>query len=247
MRLMHEAQLHELSCFVTLTYETLPPGGSLRKRDFQLFMKRLRKDSPGRIRFFHCGEYGDLNRRPHYHAALFGVDFADKVKYTESKGGTIYTSARLSKLWGHGFCTVAPLTYESAAYVAGYVVKKIVGPQSKAHYTVLDPDTGELYQLAPEYATMSTKPGLGRAWFERYWRDLYPDDFVVSGGKVRGKPPRYYDRLLAQEQEELLRKVKEARIERAAEPRHAANSTRRRLRVRETVRKAARLLRRREL
>lgn len=45
MRCVHEASLHEDNCFVTLTYDNshLPPGGSLLLRDWQLFIKRLRK------------------------------------------------------------------------------------------------------------------------------------------------------------------------------------------------------------
>lgn len=75
LRVMHEAKLHPANCFVTLTYrdEDLPENGSLRHRDFQLFMKRLRKRAD--VRFYMCGEYGEQKLRPHYHACLFGVDY----------------------------------------------------------------------------------------------------------------------------------------------------------------------------
>ena len=73
VRIMHEASMHAPSSFVTLTYEEskLPAGGALVYEDFQLFMKRVRKKF-GPTRFFMCGEYGDENRRPHFHAGLFG-------------------------------------------------------------------------------------------------------------------------------------------------------------------------------
>lgn len=49
---------------------------SLRQRDVQLFMKRLRKRlSKDKVfcRFFYCGEYGPTTKRPHYHILLFGL------------------------------------------------------------------------------------------------------------------------------------------------------------------------------
>lgn len=44
MRCVHEASLHDDNCFITLTYndENIPFDASLRHRDYQLFMKRLR-------------------------------------------------------------------------------------------------------------------------------------------------------------------------------------------------------------
>ena len=99
LRCMHEASLHKENCFITLTYGrgNLPPNSSLEHRDFQLFMKRLRK-LRGRCRFYMCGEYGPLNQRPHYHACLFGVDFrSDRVPQGKSGSGAIfYDSAQLS-------------------------------------------------------------------------------------------------------------------------------------------------------
>eukprot|EP01043_Picozoa_sp_COSAG02_P068353 COSAG02_NODE_11317_length_1749_cov_1.025455_4_plen_67_part_01 len=67
--------MHEKSCFITLTFspEELNKRGnpdSLDVRDFQLFMKRLRKKHQHKIRFFNCGEYGEKNQRPHYHALI---------------------------------------------------------------------------------------------------------------------------------------------------------------------------------
>ena len=45
IRCVHEAQLYEANCFITLTYapEHLPKNGSLVLEHFQKFMKRLRK------------------------------------------------------------------------------------------------------------------------------------------------------------------------------------------------------------
>ena len=101
LRCSHEASLHENNCFVTLTYsdKNLPKYNSLELRDFQKFMKRLRKHFDGGIRFFHCGEYGDKNGRPHYHAILFGIDFDDREIYKVSDAGyRWYTSKTLESI-----------------------------------------------------------------------------------------------------------------------------------------------------
>jgi len=102
VRMMHEASLHQDNCFITLTYdnEHLPKNASLVKRDFQLFMKRLRKAYPAvRIRFFHCGEYGEQYGRPHYHAILFGFDFPDKYFLGKRNQFPVWRSASLERLW----------------------------------------------------------------------------------------------------------------------------------------------------
>ena len=205
---MHEAQLHDANSFVTLTYaeEHLPPGGSLRKADFQRFMKRLRKRIAGKVRFFHCGEYGEELNRPHYHALLFGYDFPDRTPWAERGAHRTYRSEELEELWPMGHSEIGDVTFESAAYVARYCVKKITGAKADEHY--VDKSTGLIRE--PEYATMSRRPGIGAGWFEKYKADVYPSDEVVSRGHG-SKPPRYYDQLLGREDPELLEQMKAAR------------------------------------
>jgi len=100
MRCVHEAKQFKNNCFVTLTYETIPKDGSLNKRDFVLFMKKLRKEYGSGIRFFHCGEYGDMLGRPHHHACIFNHDFEDKIYHQNTKSGEkLYTSEKLHKIW----------------------------------------------------------------------------------------------------------------------------------------------------
>lgn len=197
LRCVHEASMHDENCFITLTFatENLPKDGSLNKSDFQKFMKRLRKKFKGRrIRYYHCGEYGSELRRPHHHACLFGIDFPDKEVWSVRKGVTLYRSDILEKLWPFGFSLIGEVTFESAAYCARYVLKKVLGDRAEDHYRRLDRETGEITDLLPEYTTMSRRPGIGRSWFERYEGDLFPKDFVTLRG-VRYKSPRYYDNL----------------------------------------------------
>lgn len=194
VRCMHEASLSDNNCFITLTFDEkhLPFNLTLDHRDHQLFMKRLRKKFGPKIRFYHCGEYGDTYGRPHYHTLLFNFDFPDKEIWRIRDGQPLYRSPSLESLWPYGFSSIGAVTFESAAYVARYCMKKITGPMSDDHYLTLNPVTGELFKRVSEYNTMSRRPGIAKMWYTKYYKDVYPEDFVVMNGhKVR--PPRYYD------------------------------------------------------
>lgn len=232
-RIVHEAELYDDNCFITLTYRDveacnqeqldrgwhIPADGSLNKQHFQKFMKRLRKMfKDRRIRYYHCGEYGDKLHRPHYHACLFNFCFADIELLEQREGNFLFVSETLNQLWPYGFATVGELTFQSAAYCARYVTKKVTGPQSHDHYTRVDIKTGEVYQVEPEYCTMSrgyrckehrgleTRPvsckkcsgGIGADWFEKYKKDVFPsDELPVPGSGVLKKVPRYYEEIHA--------------------------------------------------
>lgn len=179
VRIMHEAQMHDWNSFVTLTYAKAPE--SLEYSDFQLFMRRLRK-ARGYARFFCSGEYGDERGRPHFHAVLFGVRFEDGRCIGRSPAGfKLYDSPDLLSLWRLGHCSVGSVTFESAAYVARYVVKKITGEAAEEHYG----------GRRPEFAQMSRKPGIGSAWLDKFWTDVFPASRVVVNG-VEANPPRFY-------------------------------------------------------
>nr|QJB20143.1 MAG: replication initiator protein [Microvirus sp.] len=239
LRCVHEASLHKLNCFVTLTYseDRLPPGGSLRYRDFQLFMKRLRKASQMRVRFFVCGEYGEALSRPHYHACLFGYDFPDKkpVSYL-AQTQKAWRSALLERLWTHGHTHLGSLNVRSAGYAARYVLKKVTGLAGELHYRRVDLD-GAVHDLVPEFARMSLRPGIASAWFSKFRSDVTTFDYVVHEGK-KYPVPKYYDRLLDRDDPDLLARWKEDRELRALPFRPDGSPDR--LVVRETV-EAARI------
>lgn len=269
MRCVNEASLHKDNCFITLTYnpENLPEDTGLRLKDFQNFMKKLRniyvpknpydKDTDKSrydafqekhsIRFYHCGEYGDENKRPHYHAILFNHNFPDWVYLrTNSNGSDIYTSPTLEKIWGKGFVQIGTVTFESAAYIARYIMKKINGKFRDKE----DPETGlkpyerykvdkdgvyEKVEVDPEYTTMSRRPGIGKKWFDKYHKDCYPKDFTMIRN-IRCKPPKYYDSLLREHHEELYDDIKAQRELKALEQ-HEENSPER-LKAKEAVKEA---------
>lgn len=162
------------------------PTASLHKHHFPRFMKRLRKhfygNEKGIVRYFHCGEYGDKLGRPHHHACLFGLDFKDKVLWSVRDGVRLYRSQTLESLWPFGNSTIGDVTFDSAAYVARYVVKKIVGPSAADHYG----------SKLPEFCSMSRRPGLAAGWLKKFSSDLYPKDFAVIRGK-KMKVPKYYN------------------------------------------------------
>lgn len=213
-RIVHEAALYDTNCFITLTYnqENLPPGGSLVKSDFQKFMKRLRKKFPKRnIRYYHCGEYGEQLERPHYHACLFNFQFPDQKLLGQNEGNFLFTSETLSQLWPYGFSTIGELTYDSAAYVSRYVLKKVTGHMHDDHYMRCD-DYGVAYWLQPEYTTMSRRPGIGKEWYEKYKSDVFPsDELPIPGRGVFKNVPRYYEDLLEKSDPELHQRIKVAR------------------------------------
>jgi len=230
---MHEAQMHERNCFLTLTYDDqhAPLDYSLKHRHWQLFAKKLRKKK-GPFRYYMCGEYGETFSRPHYHACLFGMDFDDKEpvrKLAADSQQTLYQSAELSALWHHGYASLGRVTFESAAYVARYVMKKITGDLAESHYTYID-SQGEIHTRAPEYNQMSRRPGIGKTWIDKYHTDVYPSDQVITRGYA-SQPPRYYDQQQEKKNEEQITEIKQRRMEKL----DRKDNTPKRLRAKEIV------------
>jgi hypothetical protein len=212
VRCMHEAQLYENNSFITLTYseENLPEYGTLVKSDLQKFWKRLRKRFGNNIRYYGCGEYGDKTHRPHYHACVFNWRPDDGQLFKETEHGKIFSSATLDQLWTHGHTSFGEVTFQSAAYVARYCMKKLTGDRAAERYEVLDPHTGEIIELTPEFSVSSRRPGIGAEWLKLYSGDVYPFDEVISNGHP-SKPPAYYDRWLEANNPELWEKIKKHR------------------------------------
>jgi len=242
MRISHEASLHKDTngnAFVTLTYDQdhIPQdwslsapkldedGNQIESSHFQKFIKKLRKTTPNKIKYYAAGEYGnhcrhgiDLEKvgcplcnlgRPHYHACLFNISFDDLQPYKTERDRTYYTSPELTEIWGKGFVDVGKLEYQSAAYVARYIMKKINGVNAPDHYQNIGA-SGEITSLTPEYATMSK--GIGKDWFKKYGSDVFPsDETPVPGQGVIKTVPRYYENLYKIDNEEELEEIKEKR------------------------------------
>lgn len=240
----------------------MPQPRSVSKRPLQLFFKNLRNhiakyDPNKKIKYFACGEYspkktrpiGPFNpdefmgegERPHYHAIIFGHDFGDKKLWTVRNDINVYTSDLLSDIWGQGFCTIGEVTYESAAYVARYSLKKINGSLEKKGdvvtgllpYERICEYTGEITEVEKERVQMSN--GIGRDFYLSYTSDIYPADHVVING-FETRPPRYYDNLFDAEQPSDMEEIKDRRIEKMRK--HSADNTPARLEDRKKVKLA---------
>lgn len=229
-RCVCEAKYHspDTCFFVTLTYDDkhLPfsSAGSptvLEKNEFSKYLKRLRSslmrkgwyhtiisddctEIPVTFRFFMCAEYGDRSSRPHYHILFFGIDLQDVVFDPKSQ---TFRSEFLEKWWSDsdgeplGFVSLGQITYQSAAYVARYALKKLIRPS----------DFGDRVR---EWTNMSLRPAIGRQYFDDHKDDIYFTDKLYQklGDKVLPqKPPRYYDKLLDVTDHQKCEEIKAAR------------------------------------
>lgn len=242
-RCLMELESHDSAFFVTLTYndQFVPKSYytdgdgvcqmslTLQKRDFQLFMKRLRQEfSHDRIRFFASGEYGDNTFRPHYHAILFGLHLDDLTPSGKSpEGFQYYYSPRFQRCWSQqvnllgdrskqapyqemGYALVAPVTWETCAYVARYTMKKLRGNQRFFY---------EEFSLEPPFSLMSLKPGIGADYLRNH-PDIYDYSYINLMTEKGGKKvphPRYLDKLFEVEHPTELAEIKATRERMARE------------------------------
>lgn len=194
--------------FLTLTYDNvhLPPfiGGrhTLKPKDLTDFWKRLRKRFPKcKISYFACGEYGSLTLRPHYHACVFGLPLTDLVPMGASGGVVRNTdplapdsvSCRLTRspvlddVWGRGVVARGEVTFQSAGYVARYIMVKQLG---KARF---NPDTYQ--EFFEEFQRQSTKPAIGDLALDKYPSDWF--NMFHEFDKQTSIPKRYLKLLKA--------------------------------------------------
>lgn len=235
MRCMHEASMYKNNCFITLTYaeENLPPRNNLYHRDWELFMKRLRKHAGNKIlKFYMAGEYGPSTQRPHFHAIVFNHDWTDKkFLKTTGSGERIYESDTLRKLWRYGHTSTGNATFESAAYIARYCMSKVTGDAAYEHYRRYD-HLGE-YTQVPEYNEMSN--GIGMDWLKFFRKDVYNNDYIIINGH-QSRTPAYYDKLYKRWSPEEMDEIKAQREYDAYQ--HRDDNTPERLAVKEQVAKA---------
>lgn len=236
VRCMHEASLFERNCFLTLTYAD-PAPLSLELDHIQRFWKRWRARGVA-LRYYAAGEYTTFNEetrspggRPHWHACVFGADFDDKSVIGKSPSGErLYRSAVLESLWPYGFSSVGDVSFESAAYVARYCMKKLTGDGERDYYEIFDPETGEIFPRRKEFSMMSK--GIGRDWMRLYWQDVKRGKVVARGHEC--PVPRYYMKMMRKLG--VSEEVDQERYEYARA--HFADSSPERLAVREEVMKA---------
>lgn len=213
VRCVHESRFHDENYFLTFTFndEHLPEDNSIRTWHLQEFWKRVREDfrfkasecydfKNIRFKYYAAGEYGEQYGRVHYHAATFGLPLPDKKFFKKSGDFSLYTSEWLSTMWPWGHVYAGDLTFESAAYVARYITKKVLGEDAEEHYKKLG--------IEPERAWMSK--GLGKQWLDAFLLETYRDDMLICRGKEM-RPPKAYDRWLELQDPEKHAMIKKSR------------------------------------
>lgn len=208
VRCTHEAQMHEKNSFITLTYDDQHlKSDRLIYADFQKFMKKLRKLQNDPMGVFVTGEYGDLTKRPHWHAIIFNWYPNDAIpSHKTPRGDQVYTSETLQKTWGHGFAELGSVTFESAGYCARYAVKKLSHGRDSDH------------SYHP-VSRKSSKHAIGKRWLEKFWPDIFNNGTTVIRNDVTTGVPRYYTKWLAQHQpaayERWITETRETKIQKA--------------------------------
>lgn len=213
-RLLQEDKNHTRSLFVTLTYDTetvpISPNGfmTLKKSDLQNFFKRLRKRIGIKgLKYYACGEYGSTNKRPHYHAIIFGVEHIDDIAHAWTLDGKPIGMVHIGNVSG-----------DSIAYTMKYIDKKPVIPQHSRD------------DRLKEFPLMSK--GLGKSYVEdqsilRYHKADLMRLFVTLPGGYRKSLPRYYrQKIYTQEEQDQQADMIDALIkdnEQLEELRHIQN------------------------
>lgn len=229
-RSVAESMCHSENWFITLTYddEHLPPPilsfsrhsldfgywSPLVYRDFELFKKRLlerfRELGHTGIRFFACGEYGPNNGRPHFHAIFYNLPIPDLEKcFSNSLGGrkvTYLSSKLIEDTWGNGFVTIGECNFDTSAYVARYVTKKMTNLEEHLYKRMCEDYNCDV--LPPEFRQASRRPGLGRPYFDENFEKIYENDCVFLPNGKTPKPCAYYDNLYKIHHEPHLHELK---------------------------------------
>lgn len=206
IRCVHEAQMHKNNVFLTLTYsdENLK-SPKLIYADFQKFMKKLRKTQDTPMGVFVTGEYGEKNKRPHWHAIIFNYYPPDSLyAYTNARGDKLHTSTQIDKLWPHGKHDFGEVTMQSAGYVARYAAKKLVHGNDGEH------------EYEP-ISKKSSKHAIGKRWLEKYYADVFNTGRLVLADGTSVGIPRYYEKWLKENKpQDWIRYVTDVKLDKIA-------------------------------
>lgn len=229
-RCLLEMKKYKSNYFITLTYddEHVPKNNpkiltnskgesytafkagefnSLFKRDLQLFFKRLRKKTGQNIRYYCCGEYGDNTFRPHYHCIIFNLELNDLIPNGKNEFNDIYYNSKtIEDCWKLGFSGVAKASWETCAYTARYVMKKLKGGASIEY---------ELVGIEPPFVTMSRKPGIAKDYYDSNKEKIFEYSNIRIGtenGSHSIKPIRYFKKLYEIDEPIKFKELKEKNI-----------------------------------
>lgn len=188
IRCWHESKMYEENIFLTLTYdEEHLESPKLIYKHWQKFIQDLRdfesKDLPERktIPYIVTGEYGEENKRPHWHAILFNYQPSDAKHERDTENGEkVYSSRIITNIWNNGKSEFGSVTLDSAGYVARYAAKKLVHGKDQDH------DFHPIHRTSSKYA-------IGKSWIEKNYRHTFSNGFIVLPNGSQCKIPRYYE------------------------------------------------------
>lgn len=130
-----------------------PVVPTLSLNEHKNWLKRFRKATGTKVRYFVSGEYGEDKQRPHYHYALFGFPNCIYGRTRKDVVPCCGPCEMVRKTWGKGHIYLGELNQKTASYIAGYVTKKF---RSENLWT-----KEKLKGRTPEFRRMSLKPGIG--------------------------------------------------------------------------------------
>ena len=232
-RIELESKLYANNYFITLTYDDdhlyIPDQtvnektgeiyyndgtwkGTLIKEDPIRFIKSLRKYFEREfywkgMKFYLCGEYGDIGDRPHYHAILMNCPelYLNPYGYNKETKDPYYTQERIEKIWNKGFINIGKVSWDSISYVAGYCEKKLFAELKEEYHK----SKGQL----PIFSNMSRRPGIGNQYFINNKDKIYKNDEIINSKGKSIKPPSYFDRLMDIGESDVLEEIKKQRQE----------------------------------
>lgn len=209
-------------CFVTLTYnpDSLESGFyiadvveyqgfkvplySLCKRDFKLFLKRVKKNYGKPLKYFLCGEYGSRTLRPHGHC-IFLFDDPSLIGVIEKAWKSGFTFFTRNRITGLKYNEKSYELNNALAYTCKYACKKSSHPffyDDKGNwrkdlavkpFRLMSKSLGETYifsdsfakaqRLAERYSIATDLPDL---------QELFQYPKPTKRGVVNVPLPRYY-------------------------------------------------------
>lgn len=229
-----EAKEYENNWFVTITYDDkhLPKpdeiidnngiswtndgsweGGTLVPSHLTQFIKNVRQimkrdyNQDG-IRFMACGEYGDEGARPHYHIIFYNLNLPTEDLYNPRiiNKEFYYQSKIIERAWDKGISNVSEATWNTIAYTARYITKKINGEGSDELY--------HSHGKFKEFMRVSRMPGIGEGYYEKHKDEIYTTDSILiknKTGSIHVKPPSYYDKKFEKENPKRWREIQKQR------------------------------------
>lgn len=172
------------------------------------------------FRYFACGEYGTdpkKTHRPHFHFLLFSdlqldlIEVGSRRNARNKRTYKYYSNPILDSVWTDrngrqkGMVRIGECNFDTAAYVARYVVKKRKGKDANYY---------DDHNIIPEYVVMSRRPGIGYQFYKDNKDSIYTFDRVLvnhNDNVLSVKPPKFYDKMFDLDNPDQMEFIKETR------------------------------------